>query len=103
MVSGSFSFDAEQVFKNVCVEGESKFLQASFPKGKVLGKHCAKQVMLFVVLEGAVRFECEGEVRTMTSMDYVLVEPGTEHAVEALENTKALMTLIPKDRAPLTV
>ncbi len=63
-------------------------------KGEHLDPHMAAENAFVQVLEGRVDFAIKGKQHVMKEGDALLMEPGTEHSVVAVENSKLLLTKI---------
>lgn len=87
----------EQPFRPVFTYGGTKFMQLSFPKGKVLAKHQTDHLLTLLVLDGKIRFEVNGESKELKTHDMIAVNPRQEHEVEALEQSTVLLVLLPAE------
>ncbi|MCL6517203.1 hemerythrin domain-containing protein [Alicyclobacillus sp.] len=90
----SLEFQSEKV-RPVFRLGESRVVQLSLGKGGLLDNHKTTHTLMFLTVNGQVRFTAGDEEQILGAGDGVIVEPLREHRVEALEDTVALLTLIP--------
>ncbi|MBD5208187.1 MAG: cupin domain-containing protein [Bacteroidales bacterium] len=74
-------------------QGGMVFMMA-LKKGQKLDTHLAPENALVQILEGRVDFPVRGDQHIMKAGDAMLLEPGVEHAVVAVEDTKILLTKI---------
>jgi len=61
--------------------------------GKQIAEHKAPGEITVQCVEGVVRFSVEGDPRTMQPGDMLLLEAGTPHALEALEDASVIVTI----------
>ncbi|MGZ8614951.1 MAG: cupin domain-containing protein [Actinomycetota bacterium] len=66
--------------------------------GEGLSEHTAARPAIVQVLSGTLRFTAEGEDVRMVTGSWVHMGAGASHALEALEPTVMLLTLLPSDR-----
>ncbi len=62
--------------------------------GEGLSEHEARQAAVVQVLSGRLRFTVDGEDLDLGSGSWLHMSPGTPHALEALEPTVMLLTLV---------
>lgn len=74
--------------------GDSRLVQASFEPGHGLTKHIAKQTLNIIVLTGKVKFTVDNQTLELQPSEMVVVEPLTEHAIEAIEQSTLLLNFI---------
>ncbi|MCL6597382.1 MAG: hemerythrin domain-containing protein [Alicyclobacillus macrosporangiidus] len=89
----------EQKLTPVFRLGDSRLVQLSLKKGGVVDKHKTTHTLVFVVLTGHIRFTAGEASYTLRASEGVIVEPLQEHQVEALEDSVALLYLIPAPAA----
>jgi hemerythrin-like domain-containing protein/quercetin dioxygenase-like cupin family protein len=82
--------------QSLFTSGEAKVVLASFEPGQGLTKHMAKHTVNLIVLTGKIKLTVKGEVQELNAHEMVIVEPATEHAIEAIEKSTLLMNLIPE-------
>lgn|SRR5512134_2375394 len=70
-----------------------------FDAGEGLTEHTAARPAIVQVLSGALRFTVEGEDVRMTPGSWVHMSVGASHALEALEPTVMLLTMLRADDA----
>ncbi len=63
------------------------------PHGHILKPHCVSLQLVFQCLEGEIVFETMGRKLTLKPGDLCHIRPGEEHAVIAIEDSSALLTL----------
>lgn len=63
-------------------------------KGEHLDPHTAAENAMVQVIEGRVDFSIKGSQHIMKEGDALLLEPGVEHSVVAIEDSKLLLTKI---------
>lgn len=61
--------------------------------GKQLAEHQAPGEITVQCVEGVVRFSVNGEPRTLNAGDMLLLEAGTRHALEALDDASLIVTI----------
>lgn len=81
--------------QSVMQRGESKFVQLSFEAGKGLVKHRAPLALTVVVLIGRVSLTVDEHTHVLESSEMLAVDPGVEHAIEAIERSTVLLVLTP--------
>lgn len=81
--------------QSVMQRGESKFVQLSFEAGKGLVKHRAPLALTVIVLTGRVSFTVDEHTQVLESSEMLAVDPGVEHAIEAIERSTVLLVLTP--------
>ena len=65
-----------------------------FDAGEGLGEHRASRAAVVQVLSGRLRFTVDGEDLDLAPGLWLHMSPGTPHALEALEPTVMLLTLV---------
>lgn len=68
--------------------------------GKSLPNHIAPGILIVQCLEGRVLFQCLGETHELTPGQFLHLPHAEPHAVESLESTALLLTIVrtpPKD------
>jgi quercetin dioxygenase-like cupin family protein len=63
------------------------------PRGHILKPHRVNLHLVFQCLEGEIVFETMGRQLTLNPGDLCHISPGEEHAVSALKDSTALLTL----------
>src|SRR5579875_1589848 len=81
--------------QNVLQRGDSKFVQLSFEPGEGLTKHRVPLALAVIVLTGRVLFTVEEQTEPLDASDMLTVDPGVEHAIEAVERSTVLLVLTP--------
>lgn len=94
MENYSLSFK-EQMAKSITQAETTKFVQLSLDKGQNMVKHKTPHHLNLILLSGQIRFTLEDEELMLEATDMITVEPGREHALEALEKSVALLVLVP--------
>jgi quercetin dioxygenase-like cupin family protein len=82
---GSYSLTKNESFQAILM---------SLPQGKLIDEHSVDGPLIVQCLEGAVEFPVDGSMRTMGPGDWMYLPGGTPHAVEVLEDTRLLVTLL---------
>jgi quercetin dioxygenase-like cupin family protein len=69
------------------------------PAGKVLSEHKAPGEIIVQCVEGAITFTTMGVVKKLRAGDMLYLAAGEPHALEAIEDSSFLLTIvrIPKD------
>lgn len=62
--------------------------------GKTLPEHAVTGPLMLQCLRGEVRFNINGEARDLSPGDWVFLEAGTSHAVEAKTDCSLLLTIV---------
>jgi quercetin dioxygenase-like cupin family protein/iron-sulfur cluster repair protein YtfE (RIC family) len=86
----------ERSVQSLFTSGEARVVQASFEPGQGLTKHLAKHTVNLIVLTGRVKLTVKGEAQELKAHEMVIIEPATEHAIEAIEKSTLLLNLIPE-------
>lgn len=63
------------------------------PAGKHLAEHHTPGEITVQCVEGLVRFSVNGEPRTIHAGDMLLLEAGTPHSLEALDDASLIVTI----------
>ena len=66
----------------------------ALPAGKAVQEHAAAGLMIVQCLEGAVAFTAFGRTQTLASGDMLYLADGEPHALEALEDSSLLLTIL---------
>ena len=74
-------------------EQELQISRLVLPRGHTLKPHSVSLHLVFQCLEGEILFETMGRQLTLRPGDLCHISPGQEHAVSALEDSSALLTL----------
>jgi len=74
-------------------EREVQISRLVMPRGHILKPHSVNQHLVFQCLEGAIVFESMGRKLTLNPGDLCHIRPSEEHAVSALKDSSALLTL----------
>jgi quercetin dioxygenase-like cupin family protein len=74
-------------------EREVQISRLVLPRGHILKPHCVNQHLVFQCLEGSIVFVTMGRKLTLNPGDLCHIRPGEEHAVSALKDSSALLTL----------
>jgi len=77
----------------------TKFVQVSLDKGQRMVKHCTPNILTLILLTGRISFTLEDEEFLLEPQDMVTVEPNREHALEALEQSIALLVLVEESKS----
>ena len=74
-------------------EGEVQISRLVLPAGHELKPHSVNLHVVFQCLEGAIVFETMGRQLMLKPGDLCHISPGEAHAVSALQDSSALLTL----------
>ena len=74
-------------------ESDVQISRLVLPRGHILKPHCVNQHLVFQCLEGSIVFETMERKLTLNPGDLCHIRPGEEHAVSALKDSSALLTL----------
>jgi quercetin dioxygenase-like cupin family protein len=66
----------------------------AFDEGEGLSEHTTPHEALLLLLDGSATVEIEGEARTVTEGEMVLLPANVPHALKAPERFKMLLTMI---------
>lgn len=92
-----FSLDfSPKMVQTVFQEGESRFVLLSLLPGQGLTRHRTKQRLVLTVLTGEIEFTANDSTTVVLPTEMLTVDPLTEHAVSAKQNSTVLLTLIPQ-------
>lgn len=69
-------------------------LRLVLPAGKQIAEHKARGEITVHCLEGQVKFTIGGQVRDLRAGTMLFLHAGEPHAVEAVENSSILVTLL---------
>ncbi len=90
-----FSLDfKDRSVQSLYTLGDNRFVQASFMPGQGFTKNVTKQMLSVVVLTGRIKFTAGNETIELLPSELVIVEPATEHSIEAVEQSTLLLTMI---------
>ncbi|MEX2015279.1 MAG: cupin domain-containing protein, partial [Candidatus Hydrogenedentales bacterium] len=64
------------------------------PAGKTVPPHAVEGPIIVHCLEGSVNFPVDGQPRPMRAGDWMHLAAGQSHAVEALEESRLLVTIL---------
>ncbi len=64
------------------------------PAGKIIPEHKTRNELIVQCLEGQVRFSTMGQTRELTAGDLLFLSAEEPHAVEAVENSSLLLTMM---------
>ena len=81
-------------------EREVQISRLVLSRGHILKPHCVNLHLVFQCLEGEIVFETMGRKLTLKPGDLCHISPSEEHAVTALKDSSALLTLFGM-RSPL--
>lgn len=71
------------------------------PAGKKLPPHRVPGEIMVQCLEGRVDFRIDGAKRELTAGSLLYLEGGGEHALEALDRSSLLVTILLSPKAPV--
>lgn len=74
-------------------------VRLAMPRGKAMPAHKVPGEITVQCLEGSIAFSIGGQVKTLQAGDMIFVAGNEMHALEALENTSALITILLKKPA----
>lgn len=66
----------------------------SMRRGMALAQHVAPADAMVQVLDGSIEFVVWGQSNILTSGQFILLKKGDRHAVNAIEDTRFVLTLI---------
>lgn len=89
----------DHAVQSIFQRGGSKFIQLSFDPGQGLTKHHAPLVLTVIVLSGEIQFTVGEKTEVLSALDMLTLDPGVEHAVEAIEKSTVLLVLTPDDES----
>lgn len=69
-------------------------VRLTMPRGKVMPAHKVPGDITVQCLEGSIAFSVGDQARNLQAGDLIFVEGGAMHALEALENASALITIL---------
>ncbi len=69
-------------------------LRMVLPAGKKIPPHSVQHEVIIQCLTGKVVFETRGQRRTLTPQDLLYMEGGDQHALEGLEPSTLLVTIL---------
>ena len=69
------------------------------PAGKQIAEHKAPGEITVQCLEGQVRLRARGKARTLRQNQMLYLETGEPHAVEAVEDSSVLVTIVFRKKA----
>jgi quercetin dioxygenase-like cupin family protein len=81
--------------ESILQRGQSKFVQLSLEPGRGLTKHSTPMALTVVVLTGQIRFTVGDTTELLNASDMLAIDPGVEHAVEAIQRSTVLLVLTP--------
>ncbi len=104
LITGDLSNPKQQSFQSKVLTNESglRILQLALKAGHIMPEHASRERVTVVSLRGVVRFT-EGDVQTeLYGGDVLLLEAGSLHKVEALEDSALLVlaTALPGGATP---
>lgn len=74
-------------------------IRLTMPRGKTMPAHKVPGEITVQCLEGSIAFSIDGQVKILQAGDLIFVEGEAMHALEALENASALVTMLLKKPA----
>ena len=86
------------LFKTPYVE----VIRMVLPAGKVLSEHKAPGEIIVQCLEGDITFTTMGASKRLRAGDMLFLAEGEVHALEAVENSSFLVTIVAKSGGPTT-
>ncbi|TFB68440.1 hypothetical protein [Cryobacterium sp. Hz9] len=78
----------------VLASPEVRVVVLTFEAGFVLKKHSALKILLMQALDGRLRVTASGQVTDLVPGALLRLDAGLEHEVEALEESRLMLTLI---------
>ncbi|WP_025918172.1 cupin domain-containing protein [Herminiimonas sp. CN] len=69
-------------------------VRLTMPRGKAMPAHQVPGEITVQCLEGSIAFSIGGQVKTLRAGDMIFVAGNAMHALEALENASALITIL---------
>ena len=81
---------------------DMEVIRLVMPAGKIIPEHKALGEITVQCLEGKIRFGCEGSQQILCAGEMLFLTAAQPHAVEAIEDSSILVTLLLRSRTPTT-
>lgn len=73
---------------------DARVIVLSFEAGHIMKDHAAPKTLLMQALDGELRITTEGETHTLTPGTIIRFDKGVRHEVEAVADSRLMLTLI---------